>query len=146
MSPVLTRPRPAAASALFRRDVLVAILTGGIAVSALFLSYLALQGPRFVDSVTIVNNTPYLADIEVTSNARDGWLKLGPVSPGVQHYFRSVIDQGDRLIFRVTTGPHDGGEFLLTKNELQQQQWRIAIPLEVYRRLETDGAVPHANQ
>jgi hypothetical protein len=146
MSPVLTRPRPAAARALFRRDVLVAILTGGIAVSALLLSYMAPQGPRFVDSVTVVNNTPYLVDIEVTSHARGGWLKLGPVSPSVQHDFGSVIDQGDRWIFHVTAGPHDGGEFSLTKNELEQQRRRIAIPLEVHRRLETAGAVPHPNQ
>jgi hypothetical protein len=146
MSPVLSRPRARAAPALFRRDVLIATLAAVITISALFLCYTALQGPRFVDRVTVVNTTPYLADIEVTSQTRDGWLKLGPVSPGEQHDFGSVVDQGDRWIFHVTTGPHDGGEFSLTKNELEHQQWRIVIPLEVHHRLETDGAVPHPDQ
>jgi hypothetical protein len=141
MSPVLTRPRPQSAPALFRRDVLILVLAGAIAITALAGIQAALRGPEFVDRVTVVNETPYLVDIEVTSDTRDGWLGLGPVSPGASHNFGSVIDQGERWIFHVTAGPYDGGEFSLSKSELQER-WRVTIPRDVQQRLEALGAVP----
>jgi len=50
--------------------------------------------PASIDRFRVVNETPYLVDIEITSNARDGWLDLGPISPGERHDFGSVVDQG----------------------------------------------------
>jgi hypothetical protein len=118
------------------------ILAGAIAVAAFVGIQAALRGPEFVDRVRVVNETPYLLDVEVTGNARDGWLKLGPVSPGETHNFGNVIDQGDEWIFHITTGPHDGGEFSVRKAELERARWDVAIPGEVQARLEAEGAVP----
>jgi hypothetical protein len=142
MSPVLTRPRPRSKPALLSREVLVVVLAGAIAVAAFVGIQAALQGPEFVDRVRLVNETPYLVDVEVTGGARDGWLELGPLSPGETHNFRNVVDQGDEWIFHVTTGPHDGGEFSVRKAELERARLEIAIPGDVRARLEADGAVP----
>ena len=142
MSPVLTRPRPRSKPALLSREVLVVVLAAAIAVAAVVGIQAALRGPELVDRVHVVNETPYLVDVEVTGNARDGWLKLGPVSPGETHNFGNVVDQGDEWIFHITTGPHSGGEFSVRRAELERELWRITIPLEVGERLETSGAVP----
>jgi hypothetical protein len=87
MSPVLTRPRPRSSPALLSREVLVVVLAGAIAVAAFVGIQAALRGPEFVDRVRVVNEAPYLLDVEVTGNARDGWLTLGPVSRGETHNF-----------------------------------------------------------
>jgi hypothetical protein len=141
MSPVLARPRPQSPPH-FRRQFAVVIVAGAIVIAALGGVYAAIRGPDFVDRVTIVNDTPYLVDVEVTNGPRDGWLRLGPISPGESHDFGSVVDQGGRWIFHVTTGPHDGGEFAQTKRELEEGHWRITIPADVQRRLEGSGAAP----
>jgi hypothetical protein len=146
MSPVLTRPRPRSQPALLSREVLVVLLAGAIAVATFVGIQAVLRGPELVDRVHVVNETPYLVDVEVTGSARDGWLKLGPVSPGETHNFGNVVDQGDEWIFHITTGPHDGGEFSIKKAELERELWRITIPLEVGERLETSGAAPRTGR
>jgi hypothetical protein len=142
MSPVLTRPRPRSSPALLSREVLVVILAGAIAVAAFVGIQAALRGPELVDGVRVVNETRYLVDVEVTGNPRDGWLKLGPVSPGETHSFGNVVDQGDEWIFHVTTGPYDGGVFSVRKTELERGRWDVTIPGHVHARLEAEGAVP----
>jgi hypothetical protein len=146
MSPVLIRTRPQSAPAQARRDPLTVFLACAIGIAVLVGACAALSGPHFVDGVTIVNNTPYLVDVEVTNDARDGWLGLGPVSPGEQHNFESVADQGQHWIFHVTSGPYDGGEFRLSKGELEREHWRISIPHDVQSRLEANGAAPLRNR
>jgi hypothetical protein len=113
--------------------VLVVVLAAAIAVAAVVGIQAALRGPELVD-------------VEVTGNARDGWLKLGPVSPGETHNFGNVVDQGDEWIFHITTGPHSGGEFSVRRAELERELWRITIPLEVRERLEASGAVPRTGR
>jgi hypothetical protein len=146
MSPVLTRPRPRSRPALLSREMLVLVLAGAIAVAAFVGIQAVLRGPELVDRVHVVNETPYLVDVEVTGSTRDGWLKLGPVSPGETHNFGNVVDQGDEWILHVTTRPHDGGEFSVTKAELERELWRVTIPPEVGERLETSGAVPRTGR
>ena len=111
-----------------------------IAITSLAGVHAALRGPQFIDRVTIVNETPYILDLEATGDSRDGWLKLGPVSPGETDSFRSVVDQGDRWVFRVTSGPYDGGEFALSKIELEHAHWRVVVPSDVRERLEAETA------
>jgi hypothetical protein len=146
MSPVLTRPRPRSSPALVTREVLVLILTGAIGITALIAIHAEIRGPEFVDRVTVVNETPYLLDVEVNGSTRAGWLTLGPVTPGETHDFGSVVDQGDEWIFRISTGPYDGGEFSVEKAELERGGWNVAIPDPVPARLEAQGAVPFARR
>lgn len=109
-------------------------------------TYAALRSPDLVDRVRVVNETPYLLDVEVRGGAGDGWLKLGPVSTGESHDFESVIDQGERWVFHVTTGPHDGGKFSMTRAGLQRVRWQVTIPRVIRSRLEAGSAVPHPRE
>jgi len=143
MSPVLTRPRPRSGRALVPRDALLIAVATVLGIAAVLGTYAALQGPDLVDRVRVVNESRYLLDVEVTSGTRDGWLELGPISPGESHDFDSVVDQGDRWVFHVTTGSHDGGEFSMTRAELDRARWQVTIPPIVQSRLEASGAVPH---
>jgi hypothetical protein len=142
MSPVLTRPRPRSGPALVRRDLRVAVFAGALLITAIAGVHAALRGPDFVERVTVVNETPYLVDIEITNDSRDAWLKLGPVEPRARHTFGNVVDQGGHWVFHVTTGQYDGGEFSLRRAELDRTQWRVTIPEDVRERLESGGAFP----
>lgn len=146
MSPVLTRPRPRSSPALLTREVLVLVLTGAIGIVALIAIHAEIRGPEFVDRVRVVNETPYLVDVEVNGSTRAGRLKLGPVTPGEAHDFGSVVDQGDEWIFHISTGPYDGGEFSVEKAELERGGWNVAIPDSVRARLEAQGAGPLARR
>lgn len=142
MSPVLTRPRPQSTPAQRRRDLLTTAAATLIGIAVLISITAPLRGPEVIDRVTIVNDSPYLIDVEVTTDDHDGWLDLGPVSEGARHSFQNVIDQGDRWIFHISSGPYDGGEFSMSKRRLEQADWRVAIPGDAVDRLEADGAEP----
>jgi hypothetical protein len=117
----------------------VAVVVGVALIAA---TYAAVRSPASIDRLRVVNETPYVVDVEVTGGAHDGWLELGPISPGESHGFGSVVDQGDRWIFHVTSGPHDGSEFSMTRSELERARWRVTIPDIVEARLGAGGAVP----
>lgn len=140
MSPVLTRPRPRSGPVLLRRRVVVAAVAGAMAITALAGVHATLRGPQFIDRVTIVNETPHLIDLRATGDGRHGWLQLGPVSPGATESFASVVDQGDRWRFHVTSGPYDGGEFALSRIELERARWRVVVPGDVHERLDSETA------
>lgn len=142
MSPVLTRPRRRSGRALVPRDVVLIAVAGVLGISVVLGALTALRGPDLVERLRVANQTPYLLDVEVTGGD-DGWLELGPVSPGESHDFDGVVDQGGRWVFHVTTGPYDGGEFSMTRAELERARWQVTIPLVVQSRLEAGGAVPH---
>jgi hypothetical protein len=140
MSPVLTRPRPRSGPVLVRHKVVVVAVAGALAIAALAAMQAALRGPRFIDRIRIFNESPYLIDLEATGDSH-GWLKLGPVAPGETDSFGSVVDHGDRWRFHVTSGAYDGGEFALSRIELERAHWRVVVPRDVQQRLEDEGAV-----
>jgi len=142
MSPVLTRPRPRSSPVLVPRQVVVIGVAVVVGIALIAATYAAVRSPASIDRLRVVNKTPYLVDVEVTRGAHDGWLELGPISPGESHGFGSVVDQGDRWVFHVTSGPHDGGEFSMSRTELTHARWQVTIPDVVETRLGTGGAVP----
>ena len=143
MSPVLTRPRPRSERTLVPRDVVLIVVAAVLGITVVLGTYAAVRGPDLVERVRVVNETPYLLDVEVRGGAGDGWLRLGPVSPGESHDFASVVDQGERWVFHVTDGPYDGREFSMTRADLERARWQVTIPRVVQSRLEAGGAVPH---
>lgn len=143
MSPVLARPRPRSDRTLVPQDVVLIAIAAALGIAAVLGVYTALRGPDVVDRLRVVNETRYLLDIEVTGATGDGWLDLGPISPGESHDFASVVDQGERWIFHVTNGPYDGGEFSMTRRELERARWSVSVPPDVAARLEAGGAAPH---
>jgi len=141
---VLTRP-PQAAPSRLGRDV-AKLVVGGVVALALIIGLMAaVEGPAFVERVSVRNPTPYVLDVQVTGADRDGWLALGPVSPGGGRLgLRDVVDKGDRWIVHVSSAGIDGGEVVVSRGALERSGWVITIPDEATNRLAANGATPPA--
>jgi hypothetical protein len=139
VSPVLTRPRPPAARVRLGREIAVVAVAALVALAVIFGVSASVEGPSYVDQLTIRNTTSYSVQVEVSNGDRDGWLDLGPVSPGERHMFRTVVDKGDRWVVRVSSAGIDGGQFALGRESLERRDWVATIPDEVATRLAVNG-------
>jgi len=116
-----------------------AVISAGLAVG---LGSALLGGPAFVERVSVVNASPYDIHVEVTGEARDGWLSVTTVDHGATGLGLEVIDQGPIWIFRFTAQGRDGGELRILRRDLQQAGWSIEVPDAVIDRLRQAGASP----
>jgi len=89
----------------------------------------------FVDDVTIVNDTEYSANVDVTGEDRDGWLKLTVVEPEATRGVGEVIDQGEVWIFRFDYLGEHQEEVQVSRRELEQSDWTIEVPQSFEQRL-----------
>jgi len=106
-----------------------------VGACALVLGGAACSGVSFVDGVTIVNDTEYSANIDVTSKVGDGWLLLTSVEPHSTTGVEEVIDQGEKWIFRFDyVGKYDQ-EVEISRRELAQNDWTIEVPQSFEQRL-----------
>jgi hypothetical protein len=96
----------------------------------------------FVDEVTIVNDTAYSANVDVTDGARDGWLGLATVGPESSHTVREVIDQGDIWIFRFDYAGEHAEELEVSRRDLERNEWRVTVPESLEDRLREMGVPP----
>jgi hypothetical protein len=96
----------------------------------------------FVDEVTIVNDTAYSANVDVTDGARDGWLGLATVGPESSHTVREVIDQGDIWIFRFDYVGMHAEELEVSRRDLERNEWRVSVPESFEDRLREMGVPP----
>jgi hypothetical protein len=89
----------------------------------------------FVDEVTIVNDTVYSANVDVTGKTRDGWLLLISVEPQSTTTVEEVIDQGEVWVFRFDyVGKHEE-EVEISRRELERGEWTIEVPQSFEQRL-----------
>jgi hypothetical protein len=100
------------------------------------------SGPATVPRITFENPTPYALDIEV-STGTGGWTSAGSVRQRSTADVLEVIDQGDLWVFRFDSQGATGGELRLTRAELEDSDWKVAVPTEVGRRLAEAGAPPN---
>jgi hypothetical protein len=115
-----------------------------LALSVIIGVMAAVEGPTFVDRLSIRNATPYTLEVEVTGADRDGWLPLGPVSPSGRLNLRDVVDKGDRWVVHVSSAGIDGGDVVVTRDALERSGWVITIPDGATSRLAANGATPPA--
>ena len=142
MSPVLTPARPQEAPTRLGRDIAMLVVGVLLAVAVILGVLSAVQGPGYVDHVTIDNPTPYPVDVYVTGSDGGSRLALGPVSPGERHAFSTVVDQGDRWVVHVTSAGTDGGAIVLERSRLEQRRWVVTISDETASKLAANGATP----
>jgi hypothetical protein len=96
----------------------------------------------FVDSITIVNDTVYPAEAEVTGEDRNGWLRLTLAQQGAETTVEEVIDQGETWIFRFDyIGKHEE-EVEISRQELEQDDWTIEVPSSFEQSLRDLGVPP----
>jgi hypothetical protein len=106
-----------------------------VGACALVLVGAACSGVSFVDGVTIVNDTEYSANIDVTGKAGDGWLLVTSVEPQSTTVVEEVIDQGEKWIFRFDYVGRYDQEVEISRRELEQNDWTIEVPQSFEQRL-----------
>ncbi len=117
--------------------IAVAVVAAGVLVTRVVR-----PSPSTVDHITIVNNSPYDVNIDLTGANRDGRLAIGAATNRSTTEFEHVIDQGDLWILHFTAQGEDGGEMHIARADLARADWHIVVPDTVVERLRTAGAPP----
>ena len=145
MTPVLTteRRRPPNRPAFPTRvtALVVAAAVGGAAVLLLLTS---LQGPSFVDELTVANGTVYRFNVSVSGSEDGNVIQLGALGRSDEHRFQQVIDQGDVWVFHFDYGGADGGSLTVPRAQLEAGGWTLDIPASAEQRLADSGMAPSA--
>ncbi len=137
--PSVTAIRPTERKSLPLRSWLVGLgLAIAVGVVAL-LATRALSGPSFVSSVAVVNPSAYTLDVEVASASGDEWTQLVSVSPKSTASAEQVVDQGERWAFRAQSAGVAGGEFVVSRADLERADWKVTIPPAIVERLRARG-------
>jgi hypothetical protein len=102
----------------------------------------AVRAPGSLDRVTIENPNVHNLEIDVGDADRDRWLGLGTATREASRTFESVIDQGDTWVFRFRYGGIDGGQVVVSRDDLKSNRWRVLVPEEVGTRLTQAGLGP----
>jgi hypothetical protein len=117
------------------------VLAALVAVASFGSLAVAMEGPAFVDEVTVVNESPF--DLHVDVRGEDGpVLGLGIVPRGRSTRFTSVLDQGGTWSFSLRAGGKDGGTVEVPRSSLERDGWTLTLPATVASRLERAGLPP----
>jgi len=144
MSPVIT-PSHQAPTSTSRRTLGVAFLLA-VFVAAEAFALGKIGTPGFVDQVTIENPDVHDVEVDVGDADRKRWVGLGTATREASRTFESVIDPGDTWVFRFRYGGVDGGEVVVSRNDLESNRWRVRVPAEVGARLTQAGLRPSAGE
>ncbi len=106
----------------------------------LCVSFLPL--PATVPALTIVNPGAHQIHVDATGPGRQGGVGLGTVESGSTRVTEEVIDQGEEWVLHFSYAGVDAGELVVTRSQLQAQNWEVTIPLEVSERLRAEGIRP----
>jgi hypothetical protein len=102
----------------------------------------ACSNVTLVDEITIVNETEYPANVNVTGKDRGGWLGLTMVEERSTRAVGDVIDQGEVWIFRFDYGGKHQEEVEVSRNELVRNDWTVEVPESFGQRLRELGLTP----
>jgi hypothetical protein len=98
-------------------------------------------GSGFVDEVTIVDDTAYSVNVDVTDAERNGWLDLTTVGRESTRTVEEVIDQGEVWLFRFDYVDIHQEEVEVSRGELKQNDGTIEVTRGFQQRLR-ELAVP----
>jgi hypothetical protein len=115
-------------------------LVAGVSMIILVLG--ACSSVSFVDELSIINDTEYSANVEVTDGDRDGWLRLESLEPNSTTVIEDVIDQGEVWIFRFDYLGRHQVEIEVPARELAQNDWSIEVPESFEQDLRDMGVPP----
>jgi len=111
-------------------------------VSMTILVLGACSSVSFVDQLSLVNNTEYSANVDVTDADHDGWLELNHLEPNSTTVIQDVIDQGEVWIFRFDYLGRYQVEMEVSSRELAQSDWTIEVPERFEQALRDMGVPP----
>ncbi len=85
------------------------------------------------------NPAPYTINVEVTGAERDGWLDIGSFRRERNRTVEELADQGRQWVFRFSYGGVEGGELVLSRDQLARDGWKVSVPPEVTEQLRRAG-------
>jgi hypothetical protein len=115
-------------------------LAGGVSTILVVLG--ACSSVSFVDELSIINDTEYSANVEVTDEGRDGWLALNNVESQSTTVVEDVIDQGEVWVFRFDYQGRYQVDVEVSSRELAQSDWSIEVPQSFEQGLRDMGVPP----
>ncbi len=137
MNAVLTPPRPRSAQLA---SVAVVLIGFAVEIGVAFpVARLAIGEPSSFRRLTVHNPTPYIINVDVTGAERDGWLDVGSFRKERNRTVEELADQGRQWVFRFSYGGVDGGELVLSREQLARDGWKVTVPAEVIERLHGAG-------
>lgn len=126
----MTRVRPAHLVAAFA------------AVALLLALFRLLDQASFVARISFENPTAYDLGVEVGDPSGDGWLPIATAGRKGTTTVEQVLDVGDVWVFRFSAQGQDGGELRLTRAQLVEDGWKVAIPERIGTELQAAAAPP----
>jgi hypothetical protein len=104
------------------------LITALVAAAAIVTATRLLALPSVVDRITVENPTRSNLTISVTDEDRDGWMTIGIAPPEATSTFDQIIDHGHTWIFRFSADGVGDVELQLTRQQLDDGQWRLSVP------------------
>lgn len=98
-------------------------------------------GP-FIGRVTVVNNSAYAFDVDVSGAKADEWMLLGTVGEKASTDVAEVFDQGRTWTFRLRTQGLVAGQVEVSRDALKSAGWRLIVPDRFADKLRADEVVP----
>lgn len=113
--------------------VFLALLLGMVCVGC--------SSERYVERIVINNPTDFIANVDVTGGARDGWLGITTADAHSEKTVEQIYDQGSTWIFRFSYSGYEE-EIQLSRAELARSDWRVQVPDSFASALKARGVPP----
>jgi hypothetical protein len=114
----------------------------GLFLAVLLIALSGCSNDVFVERISIVNETDFPADVDVTTAARDGWVGLGVVGANEERDFGEIVDQGEVWIFRFDYAAMHHEEVRIARNSLEESDWQVDVPAAFGESLQQLGVEP----
>jgi hypothetical protein len=118
---------------------LAALVAGALLV--VFGIPLLMQGPEFVERVTIRNPTAVPVEVSVGSTGTDDHLTLGSSAPRSRTTFETIVDPGSRWRLRFVANGGAIAQAEVPRDELERASWSYTIPEPVQDELSSRGGL-----
>lgn len=127
-----------------RRTVSLVLGAAALVVALVVMVAPSLDRRSFVPRLSIDNPTLFDIHVEVAGDDRSGWVDLGTVGRESQGVLEEVADPGATWVVRFSYAGAEAGELVVTRDELRDAGWRIAVPPQTGDRLVEQGFAPSA--
>ena len=112
------------------------------ALVAIVLIRPSIEPGPFIGRVTVVNNTEYAFEIDVSGAGADEWMPLVTAPERQSTGVAEVYDQGRTWTFRFTTHGVEAGEVKVSRAALSAAGWQFVIPDNLAATLRSRGVAP----
>lgn len=115
-----------------------------LAAAALVAAFIVESSGRTatIDRLTIINQTEFDVEVQVSDAARDSWHVLGRANHKSSTLDEAVTDVGRTWVFQFHYGGKLVGERQISRVQLMRKRWRVEVPPRVADRMRQMGFEP----